>query len=146
MSQLSEADYMDEAKRRLNDWGAEDWRQRQLSGFARETLEQVMADYRMIPHATGMRKEVERPDIIEIDEIVSKLGQQPGGQDIVRALWTFHAVRKRERDGHGVWHEDGRLSQNEVAAVMGRSRAQVRSWLESGWWWVAAALAHRGYP
>ena len=154
MSQeLVVADYIDEAKQRLNAWGAEDWRQRQLAGFSRETLEQVMSDYRMIPRASGMRKEPERPDVVEVDSIVALLLKQPGGRDIVRALWLFHAMRKTEHlpahDSSGaerddfIEHDAGRLSQEEIATLMEKSRAQVRSWLERGWMWVAASLAHR---
>lgn len=140
--QLTEADYIEEAKRRLNAWGAEDWRQRQLQGYAHETLEQVLHDYKMVPRAAGMRKEPERADVVEIDTIVSRMKSQPGGENIVTALRIFHGARKRARDEHGVWHEDGRLSPAEVATLMRVSRAQVRHWLDSGWWWVAAALAH----
>lgn len=146
-------DWIGEAREALARWGSEDWRQRQLGGYARETLEQVLADYRMVPRASGMRREPEKPEIIEIDGIVSQLARQPNGGDKARAaLWLWYAVRKIEAvPSHDQWgqerdpvkHEGGRLTEKECSELMKCSRAQFRAWREMGLTWVAAALSRR---
>lgn len=153
--ELSEADFISEARRRLAEWGHEDWRQRKLGGFARESLESILKDYKMVPRASGMRKEPDRPDVIEVDSIVSSLARNhPAGRDIALTLWLFYAFRKTEgaagKDSTGrehlddiTFHEGGRLSPAEVGLMMKpqRSRAQVRAWLDIGDSWVAARLS-----
>lgn len=147
-------DFMAEARERLARWGAEDWRQRQRGGFARETLEQSLRDYKFIPRATGMRAEAERPEVVEMDVIVSALSSIPGGDRYRLALWLWFAVRKTEtlpskdQDGNDrldlmVEHEAGRLTESDCARLMQCSRATFRGWRDTGMTWVAGALAAR---
>ena len=144
-------DWIAEAKDRLRAWGAEDWRQRQRGGYARESLEQAMREHGFIPKATGMRKEMEKPEIVEIDEIVSQLATQTGGDKARLALWLWYAPRKMEsvpsHDQYGtersdrVEHEAGRLTELECSQVLQCSRAQFRVYRDTGHVWVAAALS-----
>lgn len=144
-------DFIAEAKDRLRAWGAEDWRQRRRGGYAQESLEQAMRDHGFIPKATGMRKEAEKPEIVRIDEIVSQLARQPGGDRARLALWLWYAPRKLElalsHDQDGVErtdlveHEAGRLTELECSLAMHCSRAQFRAYRDTGLTWVAAALS-----
>jgi hypothetical protein len=133
-------DWIAEAKDRLKSWGAEELRQLKLQrdaagdisikGWPSETVNYiVMRHGGRAPTGTGMRKERERPEVCDTDEIVSRLTQgHAAGEEIRAVLYAHYVFRFSVRQGARMTHKSVRT---------------YRSLLEAGQTWVAGSLSER---
>ena len=131
-------DWIAEAKNRLKSWGAEELRQLRLTkeaggdivlrGWPTDTVAYVVMRHGgRAPAGTGMRKEPEKQDIVDTDEIISRLqAGHPNGDEIRRVLYAHYVFRFSVRQGARMTH----------TSVRG-----YRNWLEVGQAWVAGGLA-----
>lgn len=133
-------DYIAEAKSRLRLWGAEELRQLNIireangdllvHGFAADTVAYiVMRHGGRAPAGTGMRREAEKPEIVDTDAIVSRLqAGHPAGDSIRSVLYAHYVFRLSIRHGARITHKSVRA---------------YRDLLETGQAWVAGMLCER---
>lgn len=130
-------DFIEEAKRRLRDWAAEERRQLRieldetgepiLKGWDSQTILQAMMLYGgSNPRGTGMRKERERPDILETDAVISRIAKQKKGEAIRTALYLHYVFK---------------MSYGQGSRFLHCSKNQYRDYIDQGHSWVAGALA-----
>lgn len=132
-------DFIAEAKGCLKAWGAEELRQLRLlkeasgeiylHGWPSDTVAHVVMRHGgRAPTGTGMRREAERPEVVETDEIVSRLVKgHPEGEEIRRVLYSHYVFRLSIRQGARITHKSARV---------------YRNLLETGQAWVAGSLCN----
>lgn len=131
-------DFIDEAKSQLRAWGAEELRQLRiqreatgelfLHGWPSDTVAHVVMRHGgRAPTGTGMRREAEKPAVVQTDAIVSELAQgTKDGHEIRRVLYAHYVFRLSLRQGARMTHKSVRV---------------YRNLLETGQAWVAGAMA-----
>jgi len=104
-------DFIEEAKHRLRQWGAEERRQLRIdidgdgspimTGWDSQTIAQtIMLHGGRAPTGTGMRTEEERPEIVETDAIVSMLPMlRRDGEQVRRVLYLHYVFKTSVRGG-----------------------------------------------
>lgn len=131
-------DWIDEAKERLKEWGAEERKQLRimldeggepkLKGWDGQTIAYALMRHGgRAPMGSGMRKEEDRPKIVSTDAIVSALFEQHRAGEEVRSVLYAHYVFK--------------FSIRQGARITHRSERAYRDLLEMGQAWVAGGLS-----
>lgn len=131
-------DFIEEAKHRLRMWGAEERRQLRIemdgdgtpliNGWDSQTIAQtIMLHGGRAPTGTGTRIEEAKPEIVETDEIVTRLARlHKDGKYIIATLYCHYVFKTSIRQGARMTHKSARA---------------YRDMLETGQAWVAGSLS-----
>ena len=121
-------DFIEEAKHRLRQWGAEERKQLRIdidgdgspimTGWDSQTIAQALMTHGgRAPTGTGMRKEPEKPEIVETDSMVSMLPHLRRDGDTVRAVLYLHYVFKTSvRMGARMAHMNARAYRDRLGS------------------------------